>query len=284
MRAQADHGNGALRIGELPVLRIVELAGVHLHEDPDPERVARLVDRFGADGVLRNPPVAARDPRHQRWIVLDGANRVTALRRLGCPHVLLQEVDLTDPGLALEAWHHAVEHHGRKELLAHARGLGGVTVADDDGRALGQPGTLCRLTFADGTSVLLLGADALATRVEELRRFTGIYHRFTDFDRVSYTDLEHLGRNYPNFATLVSFGRYGPEDLLALVDAGLTVPSGLTRVLLPKRALRFNLRLELLRAGLSLQDKEAWLGEAIRERVLGKAIRFYREPTFLFDE
>ncbi len=72
--------------------------------------------------------------------------------------------------------------------------------------------------------------------------------------------------------------------MLLLTGNDRRVPSGITRVLLPKRALCFNLQLEILRVGLSLEEKEAWLQQTIREKVAAKSIRFYREPTFSFDE
>ncbi len=45
-------------------------------------------------GVLRNPPVASplRDGS-QRFMVLDGANRNTALRKLNFPHVVVQVIN-----------------------------------------------------------------------------------------------------------------------------------------------------------------------------------------------
>ena len=82
MAARGIENNKTLKIGELPELHIVGLDDVVLHEDPDMERVARLVDRFSADGILKNPPVVGRRKGHRR-IVLDGANRITALRKLG---------------------------------------------------------------------------------------------------------------------------------------------------------------------------------------------------------
>ena len=106
---------------------MVDLDDVALHEDPDAERVARLLDRFAADGVLKNPPVVGR-LNGRRRIVLDGANRVTALRNLDCNHVLVQEVDLFDPDLELDCWHHAVEHLSQTALLEHASSVDGVVV------------------------------------------------------------------------------------------------------------------------------------------------------------
>jgi hypothetical protein len=125
--------NGNLKVGELPELHIVGLNEVVLHEDPDMERVARLIDRFSADGILKNPPVVGRSKGHRK-IVLDGANRVTALRKLGYSHVLVQELDLFDPGLSLGTWHHAVERMSSEELLEHADSIPGVEVEPEDSR------------------------------------------------------------------------------------------------------------------------------------------------------
>jgi len=275
--------SGALKVGELPELRMVGLDEIVLHEDPDMERVARLVDRFSADGVLKNPPVVGRSPGH-RPIVLDGANRVTSLRKLAYSHVLVQVLDLSDPGLQLESWHHAVEHVPAEELLTQATKVEGVTLAGGEEPHISHPSVLARLRFPQHESVTLVGSENLLERVKQLHGITRVYHRFSNFDRVSYSGMEHLIRNYRSLTALVSFRRFTLRDLQAVTAREQTVPSGITRILLPKRALRFNLHLEILRAGLSLDEKEAWLQQTIQEKVADKAIRFYREPTFFFDE
>ena len=68
--------NGQLKIGELPEMQIVATDKVVWHEDPDPERVAQLIERFSADGMLKNPPVVGRVDGGDRLIILDGANRM----------------------------------------------------------------------------------------------------------------------------------------------------------------------------------------------------------------
>lgn len=278
-----SEGNDALRIGELPQLHMVALDEVVLHEDPDRERVARLVERFSADGILKNPPVVARSLGHRR-IVLDGANRITALRLLHYPHVLVQELDLFDPGLSVRTWHHAVEHIPPERLLEHAASVPGVEVVGGAEIPLDHSRALARVRLPDGTAATLLGSESLEAKVDQLHAVTRVYHRFSDFDRVSYTNLEDLRRNYPALTALFSFRPFSREELQALTAQNRRIPSGITRVLLPKRALRFNLQLEVLRAGLSLEEKEEWLQQSIREKVAAKAIRFYREPTFFFDE
>jgi len=277
-----DNRNGDLKIGELPELHIVGLNDVVLHEDPDMERVARLVDRFSADGILKNPPVVARSKGHRR-IVLDGANRITALRKLGYSHVLVQELDLFDRGLSLGTWHHAIERLTQEDLLAHASSISGITL-EEEAEEPASPPRMARFRFPSGQVVSLEGAADLDQRVVQLHQLTKIYHRFAYFDRVSYTNLDDLNRNYRNFTALLTFRPFTLEDLQALTHWDRRIPSGVTRVLLPKRALRFNIQLEMLRAGLSAEEKEDWLQQTILERVADKSIRFYREPTFFFDE
>lgn len=275
--------DGPLKVGELPELHMAALDEVVLHEDPDMERVARLVERFSADGILKNPPVVGRS-RGYRPIVLDGANRITALRKLRYPHVLVQALDLHDPDLVLDRWHHAIEHLAPEQLLEHAASVEGVGLREGRDAPPHTDSGLARFRFGDGRVVTLNGGESLMERVEQLHAITSAYHRFAYFDRVSYTNMEDLARNYRHFTALVSFRPFSRQDLLDVTARDRRVPSGVTRVLLPKRALRFNLQLEVLRSDLSLEDKEAWLQQAIREKVADKAIRFYREPTFFFDE
>lgn len=274
--------NAHLKIGELPELHMADLDDVVLHEDPDMERVARLVERFSAEGVLKNPPVVGRSPGRRR-IVLDGANRITALRKMGYSHVLVQELDLSDPGLSLGTWHHAIERLGIDELVDHASSVAGARLEETDQSPDVEPG-LARFHFRDGRVVTIQGAEDLEHRVAQLHQLTRVYHRFAHFDRVSYTDLDDLTRHYRDFTALLVFRPFTLNDLQQLTQQDRRVPSGVTRILLPKRALRFNLQLEMLRAGLSAEEKEEWLQQAILEKVAGKAIRFYREPTFFFDE
>lgn len=288
--------NDALKIGELPHLHIVAIEDVILHEDPDIERVARLVERLSADGILKNPLVVASTNGNGRSIVLDGANRLTALMKLGLPHVLVQDINLEDEDLTIDCWHHAIEHMNKEEILAHAEQTDGVKVVpgdaqegdvengEADGEAGASPDFLCRVVFADGETIVLKGSETLLERIEQLQQFTHVYHKFAYLDRVSYTNLDDMRRNYRHFTALISFGRFSKDDLITLTNAEVRIPSGITRVLLPKRALRFNLQLEMLSASLSLEEKEEWLKESIREKINDKSIRFYREPTFFFDE
>jgi len=101
---------------------------------------------------------------------------------------------------------------------------------------------------------------------------------------VSYTNLEHLKNNYSQFCALIVFRKLTKDELVEVTNNGMRIPSGITRIIMPKRALRINVPLDILRFDVSAEQKNYWLQNRINEQIRDKSIRFYHEPTFLFDE
>jgi hypothetical protein len=62
------------------------------------------------------------------------------------------------------------------------------------------------------------------------------------------------------------------------------IPSGITRHIIPNRALHINIPVVVLQADWTLQEKEDWLHNWLMERMAANAIRYYSESTFSFDE
>jgi hypothetical protein len=274
-----------LRIGELPKLRVMPIEDILLHEEPDIERVAKLIDQFSTDGILKNPPVVAIVDENPRRVLLDGTNRITALSKLKIPDVLVQEIDLNDRGLIISQWHHAIEHLTKHEILVKADGIVGISRHEfKKEAAVASPDFLCRIIFADSAAVVLVGTGDIFQKADWLKRFVNLYHKRAYMDRVSYTNFVHLKQNYPDLSALVSFRQFAKSEIVMLADGGKRIPGGVTRVLLPKRALNFNLHLDVLKSKLSVKAKNERLEETVRQKMLDRSIRFYREPTFSFDE
>src|SRR5262249_2656108 len=96
----------------LPELRFVPTEAVFPHEYHDAQRSQPLVQRLRETGVLKNPPIVTQvgdgmrvEPR---YVVLDGANRSTAARAAGWPHLLVQVVRYESPAVELNTWYHAL--------------------------------------------------------------------------------------------------------------------------------------------------------------------------------
>lgn len=286
--------NKNLKIGELPKLEIVSVDRLTFHEDPDQARLVRLVERLGNETILKNPPIVARIDDNHKLVILDGANRATALMKLGFRHIIVQVVDFDDDLLDLQCWHHAIEKLDRSFFLIKLSKIDGIKVVerepfetDGDYRQLlggEEKDYLCRIIFRDNSVVAVKGSEDILTQMRQLKEVTSVYITTPFMDRVSYIDMDNLKLHYPDFQSLVTFRQLSKDDVLKVINSGLKIPAGVTRVFLPKRALGLNVQLELLKADLTLEEKNSWLESTILSKVRDKSIRFYREPTFRFDE
>jgi molybdopterin synthase sulfur carrier subunit len=265
----------------LPVLRIVPSTALLLHEEHDPERVERLVRALRADGVLRNPPVVATLGGGDH-VVLDGANRVTALSQEGVPHQLAQIVDYHDPTVALEVWSHLLPHDGDVTAVVRAGAWRGLSI--DAARAGVEEGDLaCAVITRRGARGLPVEVG-IAGRVAAMREVVAAYRGRGPIYRVQTADFDLLAREYGTASALVLFSRLSKGDIQAIARLPVKLPTGISRHIVPRRALRVNLDLSLLRSGESLESKQARLDEVIHERLLEHRVRHYPEATVLYDE
>ncbi len=113
----------------MPTLQVLPVAQLLLHEQHDTQRSEPLLLRLQQEGVLKNPPIVAPivtnggGAQEQRYVVLDGANRVTVVRALGIAHIAAQVVDYEDPELVLDTWHHLIKGMESQRLLDLLRAL-----------------------------------------------------------------------------------------------------------------------------------------------------------------
>jgi hypothetical protein len=272
--------------GGFPDLRIVPVSELLLHERVDLERVSRLIDRLSADGILKNPPIVASLPGSDRFLLLDGANRVSAIQNLDIPHLIVQVEEFENPQLELRHWNHVVRDIEAQKLVETARGLPGVTVKTGrpDDPAAQEPGFLASIATGN-ESLHLFSRGSLEERVRQLHAIVDVYYRGeARMDRVNHDDVEALQKHHPHFGALVSFVDFQKGDVRAIAEAGHLLPSGLTRILVPRRVLGFNLRLPLLKSSLPLEEKRRWLRDEIQHKVSEHKVRYYQEPTFVFDD
>lgn len=267
----------------LPELRIVPAEALLLHEECDAGRVDRLARRLEADGILRNPPiVAALDGRS--YVVLDGANRVTALQRIGAPHQLVQVVDYDDASVALEVWSHLLRDDGMLVAAQASPGARWERMPEDAVRSGLCDGTLaCGLVTTDGAHGLA-GPGALEGRIRLLAGVVAAYKGRTPIYRVHPAPLGVLAREYGDAAALVLFPLLTKQDIRAVARLPVKLPSGISRHIIPQRALRVNVDLALLRSDEGTALKQTRLDDIIRSRLLDHRIRHYPEATVLYDE
>jgi hypothetical protein len=275
----------------LPDLRIVAVDLLVPHEHHDAQRSAPLQQRMREQGILRNPPIVA--PIHGddagRFVVLDGANRVTAIRDAGLPHALVQVVSYDDPGLLLSTWHHALVAFPTEQLESAFASLSGLTREPADLRhasaVLARREAIAYVAHGTGQAFTLHGGGDLHQRNALLNSVVDAYRDRARFYRVTSDSLPDIQARRPEVTELVVFPRFAPSEVVELATSGARLPAGITRHLIPNRALRVNVPLDRLADNeRSVADKNRWLEDWLRDKVNQRQVRFYEESTVLFDE
>ena len=275
---------------DFPSLTFLPVDCLLIHERHDDQRTQPLIQRIRTSGVFRNPPIVAPlGDGSERYMVLDGANRVTALRQMGYPHALVQVVQPDSPGLTLHTWNHVVWEMNAARFIRGLRALPGsrMLLIDDPDAHPHLEGD-CGLAVVESPRgrkyAVCARAVDLETHVRLLNDLVDSYKDRARFDRTSLRDAGHLSEIYPSFCGLVIFPSFHIQDLLRLAGQAYLLPAGVTRFLISPRALHVNYPLHELADNTSVQAKNQALDAWIKERLAHKGVRYYAEATYLFDE
>ena len=155
---------------------------------------------------------------------------------------------------------HAQAEIARREVLAYA--------CLDDG---------CVLTFRGGTT--------LEEHNEMLNGIVDVYRERHRFYRMSTDSIDVARERHPDATALIVFPHLTPAEVMELAENGSKLPAGITRHLIRWRALRINVPTEKMSdTKMSIDAKNAWLVELLSAKWESREVRFYEEPTVLFDE
>lgn len=95
-------------------LRVVDIKDVVKHELIDPRRVEKLKATLKQADVFTNPPIIAEDK--DKYIVLDGATRTTAMKELGFNHMIVQVISNLNE-CQLDTWQHVIRKVDPRQII-----------------------------------------------------------------------------------------------------------------------------------------------------------------------
>lgn len=267
----------------LPV-RFVSLERVVPHEATDPRRAEKLAARLREEDVIRNPTIVAGIG--DRYVVLDGATRTDALRRLGSSHAIVQDVSVED-GLTLETWHHVVRRLDVRAFRSLMSRLDGIRVEEvKDGspqERMIEYGGICAAITVDGRGYVMHAAEG-RNRFEALAGVADAYIEAALVSRTLERDIRRLQTWYPDMTVFVEYPEFTVEQVLLAARSGTLLPAGVTRFIVPGRVLHLDVPLHVLTGDRSLEEKNRWLHDHLTEKERAGKIRYYREPVYILDE
>lgn len=272
----------------IPTLKILPIDRLILHEDHDLQRTLPLVAKLRAQGILRNPPIVMPlTDGSGRYMVLDGANRVTSLRELEFPHTVAQVVDASYPHVNLQTWNHVIWGMETSTLMRSLRKVNGIELVQVvPHQSLDAPKYMpLQIRLADGQLFIIDEAPSdLPTHIDTLHQIVDTYKTRASLDRTSQTLIDSFKKIYPDLTALFIFPSFKIKTVLKLVAQDIVLPTGITRFTVSPRALHLNYPLHELSSGKPIEYKEVFLQQWVEERVKKKGVRHYTEATFLFDE
>jgi hypothetical protein len=282
-----------------------ELGFVHLddlisHETCDFKRVCQLADQIKKEGHLKNPVLVAslpvdvkRDETSQKGkgklLVLDGVDRISALRLLGFNDVLVQKVDYMDENVELTSWNHLI-FRIKKELLVEKLSKLELEISpcDSDGEkdALEDQRTVSYLLFRDHSGLMIRQKDTwMENRIKNLYGVIAIYRSSWEiYHHGLYADLFSPFYNFENCTAVNILPLFKKEGVLNSVSRGILFPLGVTRFVIPQRVLGLEVSCSVLAANVPLSEKNLFLKELLSYRMKSKKARYYQESVFLFNE
>lgn len=275
-------------INNLPNLQILPIQDLILHEDHDRQRTLPLVSKLRAQGILRNPPIVMPlDDGTGRYMVLDGANRVTSLQEMEFPHIVAQVAKANDPLVKLQTWNHVVWGLKPKTLMTALKKVKGLDVIKVNTRkSMDAPKYMpVQARLPDGTFYMLVEEPSeLPQHIATLHKIVDAYKNRASLDRTSQTLTESFHSIYPDLTALVIFPNFKIKTVLKLAGQNIVLPTGITRFTASPRVLHLNYPLHELSSGKPIEYKGEYLQHWIQDRIKNKGVRHYAEATFLFDE
>jgi hypothetical protein len=274
-----------------PHLALVPTGSIRFHEQPEPRRTIRLMDRIRKEALLRNPPIVA-SMNNGDYLLLDGANRVTAFRDLQYPQVPVQIVDYGQEEIQLKGWHHLLLQGRALNLRAQFAALPGVALRQVPHDQL-SPLLELRRAYAvlvDESAAWGLYPEpahspTIHDRIAVLNRVIGAYEGQSRLERIKladYSKLPEVIRSVDH--QLLLFPVLTKEELLQLAGDRVLIPTGITRHLIPGRALGINLPLGFLSELPDLATRQRHFEQHLLKLEMEGRIRFYEESVFIMNE
>ncbi|MCK4404428.1 MAG: hypothetical protein KAW02_04990 [candidate division Zixibacteria bacterium] len=280
-------------------LRFVHSEDLVFHETCDFKRTQKLAEEIKRDGHLKNPVLVGsirtengeklNHGRGEKLLVLDGVNRVSALKLLNIPDVLIQMVDYEDKRVKLSSWNHLIFGAQKEEIIKKIKDLNlEVSVCPFNWRkeALNHQKTISYFLFRDMNGfVVNNGSVTPEEKVKGLYQLISIYNSRSE---ICYLDSDNhllsIFEHFKNSSAINLIPRFDKKEILGLAQKGILLPFGVTRFIVPHRILGLEVSCSVLSAQTPLSEKNLFLKELLTYRIKTKKAKFYQESVTLFNE
>lgn len=266
-------------------LRLVLFDNLLTYEDYDPKRVERLIHSISSSKTFFNPLTAGEIGEENKYLVIDGANRLEALRRLKASYVFVQIVDYLNPNeVELKGNEHYLNCSPSKfKDLVSKVGISIESVRESDFSLICKNnGKQMALIYLEDKPYCLNleGNLDLSRKTELLNKFVSAYKNSCRVCRKSETG--DVSRDY---SVVIKFKKFTPSDIMEIVYKHLRLESGITWHVVDNSVIHFRIPLKMLIRGfIKEEDADMALREIIKKKVENLSVRRYTSNIYVCDE
>ena len=268
-------------------IKLLKISEIKLHETTETKRLRNIYDRIANNRFLFNPVIVGCHKKEM--ILIDGANRLSSLKDIGCKLSIAQVIDYDDRRIKLKNWNHLVYNTDITYFLKYfdRNKIKYRFVKYNEGAKI-RNSKLCHMLLSDintDKTVLINLPKGFDNVVKELNAFAKLYFGKYPFDRseeeITYSDLRKYTRRE---GILIEFPRFKKHHVINAAKNGRKIPAGITRHILVNRVLHVRYEISKLKDDRDIDFKTKELKKYLISKIDNNKVRQYRESVIVFDE
>lgn len=278
-------------------LEIINIDNILPHEEFDPSRSNNLITKLKKSRILTDPIIVASLNKN-KYLQLDGMNRLNCFKQLGIKTILCQIVDYNNQEeVILSSWIHLFKAK-KEDFFNYIRKDKNLIIKKANLNQIGPRyikerdfGRLVTIVDKKQGSYLVMTAGNFINKIKRINYISYYYKDNINRSILPFTMTarnirlffyEHPDINFydhPDTNLMVVFPNFTPQQIIEVVQNGVLIPAGVTRHLIKGRCLNINLPLDFFDNKKSLKT----LNKELDKFLLRKTVRIYEESTIHFE-
>lgn len=268
-------------------LKVLKLTDIKLHEATEEVRRTRVLDRISEAKYLNNPIIVGKYDKE--LILLDGANRYSSIKSLGCKLIIAQIINYKSHKTILDVWNHLVYDFSLDTVIEFCKSnkISCQKISYSEGKKiLDNNFHHILVTDTSGTETIIINLSKNFKKcLEQLSQIGNLYFMQYDFDRseseIKITELRKFTRKK---GVLFVYPRFEKKHIVKIAKENLRVPAGITRHIISNRVLHLRYEIKKLKESGDLEKKNRQFMSDITAKIDDNKVRQYNESVIIFDE
>lgn len=263
-------------------LTMLPIQDIALYEQYDEKRVHQLCEKMQTSQTFFNPITVGKYEDH--YILIDGANRYEALKRIGASYVFAHIVDYTNKAeveLSQNMHFLTIDFNTLKDAII-TKGLSYVLISKEEYASVSSKRIV--MFFGDNTYIAIIPYENDITGIETINAVVSCYIGLYPVARLS--ELNHT--NDSEYSVHIRFPRLTPEQIVSCIQKNQWIASGVTWHKVKQIIVRFHVPISILckqHDDQTYYQVKEWLQKKITEKIKKGSVRAYTAShVYLCDE